>query len=263
MKGKRQNYRKSLGISKLILILIALILLVLLGFKIKHDLTWPKLNDYDRSKFQRINGRMYYEKVDDSRTIIDVSSHNGSIDWQAVKADGVEGAMIRLGYRGYTKGGLVEDRYFRRNLSQASEAGLKVGVYFFSQAGSEEEAVEEAEFVKERIKGTKLQFPIVFDMEEIPGKSRKISALTVEQRTKITLAFCREIEATGQASMIYGNRYWLKDKIDISKIGARKVWFAQYNIYPGYKWQYFMWQYTESGKVDGIKNNVDINLLMN
>ena len=185
-----------------------------------------------------------------------MSKWNGNIDWEAVKNSGIEYVIIRCGYRGSSKGMLVEDPKFQTNIKGATEAGLKVGVYFFTQAISEAEAVEEASMVLELVKNYKLSYPIFLDVEPSGGRADSIDEAT---RTAVCKAFCQTIQASGYSAGIYANKTWLTEKIDASSLSSYKIWLAQYASTPNYSGRYDMWQYQATGKVSGISGEVDMN----
>ena len=193
-----------------------------------------------------------------SRTGIDVSSHQQQINWSSVAQDGVSFAYIRLGYRGSSEGTLHIDDFFTQNLSGAKNAGIDVGVYFFSQAITEEEAREEAQFVLKQLNGASLDYPIAFDMEPSPEGGGRADALTREEATAIANAFCDEIQKSGYRAIIYGNSYDLS-KYDLSALTGR-IWLAQYDGKPDGSISFVMWQYTPKGTVAGISGSVDLNL---
>lgn len=220
----------------------------------------PK-NSYDFNNLVDVNGILEYQEDGVSKGIkgIDVSKHQGDIDWEKVKADGVEYAIIRLGYRGYATGKMLVDENYENNINGALDAGLKVGVYFYSQAISVEEAKEEADLVLENIKDYDITYPVVFDMEEIIDNNVRTSELTTEQRTDITIAFCDKIEKAGYKPVIYANVKWFLAKLDMHKLIKYDKWFAQYRDLPFFPYDFDMWQYG-LGKVDGIKGNADLNI---
>ena len=190
---------------------------------------------------------------------IDVSKWNGSIDWKAVRNEGIEFVIIRCGYRGSSQGALIEDPTFRTNIKGAQAAGLKVGVYFFTQAVNEAEAVEEASMVIELCKGYGLSFPVYLDVEGSNGRGDTISA---EQRTANIRAFCGTIQNAGYKAGVYANKTWFTSKINTNKLTNYKIWLAQYAASPTYNaTRYDMWQHTSKGKVSGISGNVDLNIL--
>ncbi len=190
---------------------------------------------------------------------VDVSYWQGYIDWQQVKDAGVEFAIIRAGWRGSEEGVIAADDYVHVNYQNATAAGIKVGAYFFSQAISEAEAVEEAEFMLELVKDWDVQMPIVFDWEIVSGDARnaKLDARTLTDCTK---AFCRTIEDAGYEAMIYFNSDQSKNGVYLEELGDYKFWLALYDTVLDYPHRIDMWQYTETGTVPGISGNVDINL---
>lgn len=188
---------------------------------------------------------------------IDVSTWNGNIDWNKVKNSGVSYVIIRTGFRGSTQGSLVEDNKFRQNIQGATNAGLKVGVYFFSQAINEVEAVEEASMVLSQVKGYKLSYPVFIDVEPSGGRADKLSS---GDRTKVINAFCQTIQNGGLRAGIYANKTWLSQKMNVSALSGYKIWLAQYNSTVTYGGRYDMWQYSDKGTVAGISGKVDMNL---
>ena len=188
---------------------------------------------------------------------IDVSTWNGNIDWNKVKNSGVSYVIIRTGFRGSTQGSLVEDNKFRQNIQGATNAGLKVGVYFFSQAVNEVEAVEEASMVLSQVKGYKLTYPVFIDVEPSGGRADKLSS---GERTKVINAFCQTIQNGGLRAGVYANKTWLNQKMNVSALSGYKIWLAQYNSTVTYGGRYDMWQYSDKGSVAGINGKVDMNL---
>ena len=196
---------------------------------------------------------------------IDVSVWNTSVDWNKVKAAGVDFVMIRVGYRGYgSAGNMVEDRMFKTHMEGAIHAGLDVGVYFYTQAITEQEAVAEANFVLERIKNYKLTYPIAFDIEkaevENPGDVPRTEKLTNKQRTDITLAFCNTIKAANYFPIIYSNKSFLEDKLETNRLSDYHIWLAHWVQNTDYDKPYSIWQYSETGTVEGIQGNVDLDI---
>ncbi len=188
---------------------------------------------------------------------IDVSRWNGNIDWNAVKNSGVSYVIIRCGYRGSSQGTLIVDPMFQNNIRGATDAGLKVGVYFFTQAIDKVEAVEEASMVLDLIKNYRISYPVFLDVESSGGRADGISK---ETRTEVCKTFCQTIQNGGYTAGIYANKTWLTEKIDPGQLGAYKIWLAQYASVPTYTGRYDMWQYMSTGKVSGITGNVDLNL---
>ena len=192
---------------------------------------------------------------------IDVSKHQGNIDWTKVAADGVEFAFIRVGLRGYgTEGKLVEDEYFEQNIKGALQAGIKVGVYFYSQAITDAELLEEAKLVLEKIKHYNVELPIVYDVEKVSGGKGRANDLSVEERTRLTALFCQTVQDAGYKPMIYHNMEMGTLMLDLSQLESYDKWFAYYNDELYYPYAYKVWQYTEKGAVDGINEEVDLNI---
>ena len=188
---------------------------------------------------------------------IDVSAWQKDIDWEKVKAAGVEFAILRCGYRGSKTGALVEDSYFYKNLTGAKEAGVEVGVYFFTQAITETEAVEEASMVLALVGDTELEYPIFIDTENTNGRADDIDKNT---RTAVCDAFCKTIEEAGKKAGIYASRSWFNNKLNDDKLSDHYRWAAEYASTTAYKKRYEMWQYTSSGSIDGIKGRVDLDI---
>ena len=198
---------------------------------------------------------------------IDVSKHQGDIDWAAVANMGVDFAIIRLGYRGYSEGAFVKDEYFDHNVQQALDQGIGVGVYFVTQAISVEEAKEEAQYVLDSISGYNITWPIALDVEETSSPDARTSRLTVEKRSEQIAAFCKEIEDAGYSPIVYSNTKWFVTKIDMSVIKDYDIWYSyypsekNYNYDCGYlPYEYTIWQYSCRGRVNGIDGDVDLNI---
>ncbi|MEZ3507838.1 MAG: hypothetical protein K1W10_12980 [Lachnospiraceae bacterium] len=194
-----------------------------------------------------------------ARLGIDVSKWNKTIDWDEVKEAGIEFAIIRCGYRGASSGALVLDPMYEQNIRGAIEAEIPVGVYFFTQAVDEVEAVEEASMVISLIEEYDVDYPVFLDSESAGGTGRA-DGLEAEERTRIHKAFLETIAAAGYETGIYGSRNWLKDQVEMKELSAYKTWLAEYAEIPSYDEYYHMWQYTSKGVVDGIDTPVDLNL---
>ena len=215
--------------------------------------------------WQNIDGLQYYFDGNgklSSCTMIDVSTYNGDIDWNAVKAAGVDYAIIRVGYRGYGTARLVQDRRFEQNMRGAINAGIRVGAYIVTQAVNTEEAVEEASFIVEKCRGYNVTLPLAIDVEWAgnsyeEGRANSISAST---RTDVINAFARTVMNSGYAAMAYANKDWFENKIYSGNLfSSCKIWLAQYrNTEYTYGGRVNMWQYTSKGRVDGINGDVDI-----
>ncbi len=192
---------------------------------------------------------------------IDVSRHQGAIDWNLVAQDGVEFAFLRVGYRGYGTGKMMEDDQFVANVQGANAAGIKVGVYYYSQAITREEVLEEANFVLEKIAPYDIDCPVVFDVEKVvadePGRMNLIS---VEERTEFVRLFCETIQNAGYKPMVYHNTEMGAMMLNLEPLEAYDKWFAAYSDKFYYPYEYKVWQYSQSGKVQGIKGAVDLNI---
>ncbi len=221
----------------------------------KHDYKTENLMISDDELIYTENGQQISHKG------IDVSKYNGAIDWSQVAADGVEFAFIRVGIRGYgAEGRLVEDEGFEANVESALQNGIKVGVYFFSQATTVEEAVEEAEFVKQIIAPYKIECPVVFDVEKLADSEARMNKISVEDRTKMAITFCEEIKKAGYEPMIYYNMEMGALMLDLEQLEEYDKWFAYYNEDIYYPYDFKIWQYTDKGKVAGINGDVDLNI---
>lgn len=206
-----------------------------------------------------------YQYLQDGQTIshkgIDVSSHQGKIDWEKVAADGVEFAFIRAVYRGYGTGKLVEDEMFETNVEGALAAGIKVGVYVYSQAITEEELLEEANLVLEKVAPYEIQCPIVYDVERVSSDNKgRMDQITVEERTALTALFCETVENAGYQSMIYHNLEMGALMLDLTALEEYDKWFAYYSDDMYYPYAYGIWQYSSKGTVAGVSGDVDLNI---
>lgn len=220
-----------------------------------HNYNWDYLKN-DKSG-------IFYEG-DENYTIrkgVDVSYYQGDINWKKVKADGYDFAIIRLGFRGYGEEGTLNlDKTYHQNMKGAIKAGLDVGVYFFAQAINEEEAWEEAKFVLDALEGYHLTMPVVYDPETIESDEARTDTVSGKQFTKNAAMFCRTIEDAGYDAMIYSNLIWESEKFDMGKLKNYPFWYADYEKIPQTPYDFVMWQYTSSGKVDGIEGRVDLNI---
>ena len=191
---------------------------------------------------------------------IDDSEHNQTIDWDQVADDGVEFVFVRLGYRGGIEGQLHEDETFSANIQGAREAGLELGVYWYSSAIDQEELQEEIDFVLERLEGIQLDLPVVYDMEIFDADQGRINSLSVEEKTDLALGFCDAMEEAGYESMVYGNYTWLHEHLDHEHILDQNIWYAAYQETPDMTENFTIWQYSQTGQVAGIQGNVDLNI---
>ena len=190
---------------------------------------------------------------------IDVSAHNGEIDWKAAAADGVDFAMIRVGYRGYTEGEIYEDERFAENYAGAKAAGLKVGAYFFSQARSVREAMEEADFTLKILKGLELDLPVAYDWELIGQENARADDIDRDTLTACTAEYCSRVGRYFDA-MIYTNAYQCYHLLDLGQLADYPIWFAGYADAPILYYRFVIWQYSDAGTVRGIEKPTDLNL---
>lgn len=203
----------------------------------------------------------YYENGElISHKGIDVSKYQEKIEWDKVADDGVEYAFIRLGIRGYTEGDIIEDDTFAYNIRGALNHNIEAGVYFFTQATSEDEAREEAEFVLDALEPYHITYPVVIDVEAVSNKNARTNDLTKEERTKYCITFCETIKQAGYTPMIYGNLKTFMLMLDIEQLEEYDKWFAYYDDEFYFPYQFKVWQYTDSGRIDGIKGDVDMNI---
>ena len=219
----------------------------------------PLANPYDRNDFQYIDNYLKLQ-YGDSITAIDVSAYQEDIDWQKVADSGVEMAMIRAAFRGWGEKGVIKvDEYVHKNLQGADEVGLTVGVYFFSQATSVEEVDEEIDILLDIIKDHNITGYVVFDWEYVSEEARtaNVDARTL---TDCSLHFCKRIEEAGYEPMVYFNTYQGINLLELEELKAYDFWLARYTDRMNFPYRVRMWQYTDSGKVPGIKGKVDINV---
>ena len=214
------------------------------------------------------NGLVHNSKFDNYVKIdgIDVSYHNGNINWNAVAADGIDFAIVRIGYRGYDGGLLRTDNNFYQNMQGAQDAGLALGAYFYTQAITVQEAIDEAKLCIARVKDYNITMPIYFDVEETYGEGKygrlNTSGLSIAQRTAIAEAFCQTIEEAGYEAGVYSSKNYFLNYLDPDYLSTKyKVWLAHYTSQTNYKGDYQMWQYSETGSVSGISGNTDMNVL--
>lgn len=216
--------------------------------------------DFQNVKTQNGFKNYYIDGVKVNKTGIDVSYHQGDIDWEAVKADGVEFAMIRLGYRGYESGQINVDERFHEYAEGALDAGLDIGVYFYSQAVSAEEALEEAEAVLSEIEGYEIMYPVVFDWEIVGEETARTNEVSADVLNECAAAFCNHIAKGGHIPMVYSVKKMALTKLDMSRLAGFDFWLAEYREIPEYPYYFTMWQYASDGRVNGIEGDVDLNM---
>ncbi len=224
-----------------------------------------KRDDYDfENDFYTKEGKAYMNYYPDGkkagRVAIDVSEYQETIDWAQVKASGVEIAIIRAGFRGYGEEGKIKkDAYFDANMKGATEAGLEVGTYFFTEAVNYDEGVEEANLVLKMVKPYKVKQPIIIDTEKIEAEGVRANNISVADRTEALRGFCETIEKAGYTPMIYASTYWFVSALDLSVLGKYEFWLAAYDT-PQFPYHVEGWQYASDGTVPGITGNVDLNV---
>ncbi|MDE5893481.1 MAG: glycoside hydrolase family 25 protein [Acetatifactor sp.] len=221
----------------------------------------PK-HEYDFTKLVCQSELMkYYE---DGRQVsfvgVDISKADGYVDFNKLKKAGIDFVMLRAGARGYSSGQLVIDEYFSDNIKRATDAKLEVGVYFFSQAITVEEAQQEALLVAQLLEGYSIKYPIAFDMEYVDNDTSRVEALSRADKTNIAKAFLEAIRLGGLKPMLYGNKQWLIKEIDLSKLTEYDVWLSQLEDVPDYPYRFNMWQYSRDASIDGISGYANLNI---
>ena len=221
-----------------------------------------KKNEYDFTNLVSQNNiyKYYADGKQVSYLGVDISKYQEYVDFPTLKKAGVTFVMLRVGSRGYQTGQIQLDEYFMDNIARATEAGLQIGIYFYSQAMNETEAVEEANLVISSLQGYTVNYPIAFDMEFVNNDTARIETLTKDEKTAVALAFLKKIQEAGYTPMLYGNKEWLVKRIDLSKLEEFDVWLAQEADIPDFPYMYTMWQYTKQGKIDGITGYADFNI---
>ena len=216
----------------------------------------------DTAAFSVTTGIAAYSGEDCTLTRgIDVSDHQGEIDWQAVAASGVEFAIIRCGWRGYSGGSLNEDAHFHANIEGAKQAGIKVGVYFFSQATSLLEAAEEALYTVSLLEGYSLDLPVFFDWELIgtePARTDDVSGATV---TDAALEYCRLLESAGYDAGVYAYLNLAYFTYDLNRLKDVTIWMGDPGTWPEFYYEHSYWQYSVTGAVPGIEGDVDLDVM--
>ena len=265
--------KRKLKLHPIEIILIALLFLTLILAIITRPRTShpqmageeSEMIDIDYSRITDMNGHYSYEDENYGSSFgIDISEFQENVDWQKVKDAGVEFVFLRIGRRGATTGLLYDDEEFDSHYEGARKAGLKVGVYFFSQAINEKEAREEADFVYDRLKGKKIDFPVVYDLEEVylENETPRISELTREDHTANAMAFCERLNRKHYDTMIYTYQYWAETYYDMEQISSYPIWYAAYDTdQPKLDYPISIWQYSKTGRIDGIGVPIDFNIM--
>lgn len=222
----------------------------------KSTLDFTKMEDNAGLKRYMENGR----KI--SYVGADISKHTGKIHFPSLKAAGIDYVMIRLGSRGYSSGQIALDENFKENIDGALEAGLDVGIYFYSQAITQDEAVQEANFVVQNLEPYrgKVKYPVAFNMGFVSNDTSRIEGLGREDKTNITISFLEAVKAAGYVPMVYGDKEWFLKEVDLSKLQDYDVWLSQEEDIPDYPYRYAMWQYDTDGILNGIDGGADLNI---
>lgn len=247
---------KRYGITLALLILLSSTTLLLSGCS-------EYVSPYNFDNLKNEQGRFsYYEEGNlVSQTAVDVSDLQGKIDWERVSEDGIDFAMIRLGRRGYTEGNIYLDNYYYENVSGVQSEGMPFGVYFFSQAITEDEAIEEANFVIKHLSGSGISYPVVFDHEPVESADGRANNLSKNELTHITKAFCQKIEDAGYTPMIYGNAFDM-ERLNLNDLKGIDVWYAEYeSSQTTGQFDFVMWQYSSTANVSGINTQADLSIL--
>ena len=223
-----------------------------------------KKNTYDFTNLEEKAGlRRYMENGKKISYVgVDLSKQNGDVNFNSMKAAGVDYVMIRLGGRGYSTGQISLDENFKKNIEGAAAAGLDIGVYFYSQAISQEEAIQEVNFVIQNLEPYRanVKYPIAFDMEFVANDTARIDSLTKDEKTNIATSFLESVKAAGYVPMIYGDKEWLIKEIDLARLQSYDVWLVQEQELPDYPYQFTMWQYSTEGVVNGVTGDANLNI---
>ena len=247
---------KRYGITLALLILLSSTTLLLSGCS-------EYVSPYNFDNLKNEQGRFsYYEDGNlVSQTAVDVSDLQGKIDWERVSEDGIDFAMIRLGRRGYTEGNIYLDNYYYENVSGVQSEGMPFGVYFFSQAITEDEAIEEANFVIKHLSGFVISYPVVFDHEPVESADGRANNLSKNELALITKAYSQKIEDAGYTPMIYGNAFDM-ERLNLNDLKGIDVWYAEYeSSQPTGQFDFAMWQYSSTANVSGINTQADLSIL--
>lgn len=217
-------------------------------------------NPYHSGDYYRRGNFIQCAKSEVSRVGIDVSSHQNSIDWDAVAESGVDFAIVRVGYRGYTEGEIFPDSKAIENIEGALTAGLDVGAYFYSQATTEEEALEEAQFAIKAVEGYTLKYPIIFDWERVHTDTSRTINVTGDEMTKFAEIFCSEVDKLGYTAGIYFNQSDGYSRFSLRTLHDYDFWLAEYADSQSFAYEVQLWQYDNAATVPGVEGPVDLNL---
>ena len=227
------------------------------------ELDGVPVNKLDNNNFSADSNLKYYNENGKAASSegIDVSSYSGNIDWKKVKESGIDFAMIRVGGRGYgEKGEMYTDERALEYINGAKAEGIKVGAYFFSQAVSTEEAIEEADYVKTVLGDIKLDYPVAYDWEIIKDDDARTDSVSASQATECARAFCDRVSELGYTPILYSPSRELYFKYDLSRLADIDIWYCEYANVPTFYYEFSMWQYSATGTIDGIEGAVDLNI---
>lgn len=227
------------------------------------ELDGVPVNKLDNNNFSADSNLKYYNENGKAASSegIDVSSYSGNIDWKKVKESGIDFAMIRVGGRGYgEKGEMYTDERALEYINGAKAEGIKVGAYFFSQAVSTEEAIEEADYVKTVLGDIKLDYPVAYDWEIIKDDDARTDSVSASQATECARAFCDRVKELGYTPILYSPSRELYFKYDLSRLADIDIWYCEYANVPTFYYEFSMWQYSATGAIDGIEGAVDLNI---
>ena len=227
------------------------------------ELDGVPVNKLDNNNFSADSNLKYYNENGKAASSegIDVSSYSGNIDWKKVKESGIDFAMIRVGGRGYgEKGEMYTDERALEYINGAKAEGIKVGAYFFSQAVSTEEAIEEADYVKTVLGDIKLDYPVAYDWEIIKDDDARTDSVSASQATECARAFCDRVKELGYTPILYSPSRELYFKYDLSRLADIDIWYCEYANVPTFYYEFSMWQYSATGTIDGIEGAVDLNI---
>lgn len=221
------------------------------------------IHSYKCQNFIHEGNNLYYRGDDRyvSKMGVDISRHDGKVDFEQLKKDGIEFVILRIGYRGYQSGKLVVDQNFHENIKAAQKAGLEVGVYIFSQAANKKEALEEAKLVVDNLKNYKITLPVFYDPEIIRDDEARSDHITGEQFTKNAITFCEYVKKAGYTPGVYSNMLWEAFEFDLSKFEDYVIWYADYEEYPQTPYRFEFWQYAEKDGEQHAPYDMDIMLI--
>lgn len=219
-------------------------------------------NNYDFMNLKSVDGKLKYYSGDKVTSFVgaDISRYQKNVDFEQIKNSGIEFVMLRVGSRGYQTGQIALDETFEENIKKATEAGLDIGAYFYSQAITTTEAIEEANMVINALNGYKLKYPVAFVMEPVDNDMARIDSLTKDERAVIAATFLNTVQAAGYKTLLYGNEEWLVKKLDLNNFPTTSIWLADESDMPDYPYQFVMWRYTTTGSVVGITGDVNMSI---